>query len=142
MFDLKDMTLDELYDMKRNMEEDIENYIGDDRGSFHTGDQGYQDKLMDLYDVEEEIEKRENSPKSNENKMNNLMNYDEYSLNEKKKPSAGLTKKEKSAIVKKAKKGKNIGKGHFKDVVAKAKKYGAKDPDSVAAAAMWKNIKK
>lgn len=62
----------------------------------------------------------------------------------KKKPSAGLTKKKKSAVAKKAKKGGDIGhKGKgFKDVVAKAKEWGAKDPEAVAAAAMWKNIKR
>lgn len=59
-------------------------------------------------------------------------------------PSAGLSAKEKSAVVKKAKSGKDIGKKGkgFEKVVAKAKKYGAKDPEAVAAAAMWKNIKR
>ena len=58
-------------------------------------------------------------------------------------PSAGLSKKEKSAVVKKAKAGGDIGepgKG-FKKVAAAAKKGGAKDPEAVAAAAMWKNVK-
>jgi hypothetical protein len=66
------------------------------------------------------------------------------SINEKEKPSAGLTKSEKSKIVKKAKKGKDIGKKGkgFKEVVKKAKESGAKDPEAVAAAAMWKNIKR
>lgn len=64
----------------------------------------------------------------------------EQILEAKKKPSAGLTKKQKSAVVKKAKAGKDIGKKGkgFEDVVAKAKKSGAKDPKAVAAAAMWK----
>jgi len=59
-----------------------------------------------------------------------------------KKPSAGLSKKKKSAIVKKAKKGGDIGKKGkgFKKVATAAKKGGAKDPDAVAAAAMWKNV--
>lgn len=58
------------------------------------------------------------------------------------KPSAGLSKKKKSAVVKKAKKGGDIGKKGkgFKKVAAAAKKSGAKDPEAVAAAAMWKNI--
>lgn len=59
------------------------------------------------------------------------------------KPSAGLSKAKKSAVVKKAKAGGDIskpGKG-FKKVAAAAKKGGAKDPEAVAAAAMWKNIK-
>lgn len=58
------------------------------------------------------------------------------------KPSAGLSKKKKSEIVKKAKKGEDIGKKGkgFQKVVQKAKKSGAKNPQAVAAAAMWKNI--
>lgn len=60
------------------------------------------------------------------------------------KPSAGLTKKEKSAVVKKAKKGGDIGKKGkgFEKVEKAAKKWGAKDPKAVAAAAMWKNVKR
>lgn len=59
-------------------------------------------------------------------------------------PSAGLSAKEKSAVVKKAISGKDIGKKGkgFEKIVANAKKYGAKDPEAVAAAAMWKNIKR
>jgi hypothetical protein len=62
----------------------------------------------------------------------------------KKKPSEGLSKKEKSDVVKKAKAGKDIGKKGkgFKDVVSKAKKSGAEDPEAVAGAAFWKNIKR
>jgi len=59
-------------------------------------------------------------------------------------PSAGLSKEKKSEIVKKAKKGEDIGKKGkgFEKVAAKAKKAGAKDPEAVAAAAMWKNVKR
>jgi hypothetical protein len=64
----------------------------------------------------------------------------------KEKPSAGLTKKEKSAVVKKAKAGKDIGKKGkgFEKVAAKAaKQYGSKEAgEKVAAAAMWKNFKR
>lgn len=68
----------------------------------------------------------------------------EEAKKKKKKPSAGLTKKQKSSVVKKAKKGGDIGhKGAgFKDVEARAKEWGADDPKAVAAAAMWKNIKR
>lgn len=64
-------------------------------------------------------------------------------LNEaKKKPSAGLTKKAKSVIAKKAKAGEDIGKKGkgFEKVAAKAaKEYGSKEKgEKVAAAAMWK----
>jgi len=64
----------------------------------------------------------------------------------KKKPSAGLTKAQKSAVSKKAHAGKDIGKkGPGFEKVAKAaeKKYGSKEAgEKVAAAAMWKNIKR
>jgi len=64
----------------------------------------------------------------------------------KKKPSAGLTKKQKSDVAKKAKAGKDIGKKGkgFEKIASKAaKEYGSKEKgEKVAAAAMWKNIKK
>jgi len=54
-------------------------------------------------------------------------------------PSAGMTKKEKSAVVKDAKAGKDIGKpGKSFDKVAKAAGGGEKGK-KIAAAAMWKN---
>lgn len=64
----------------------------------------------------------------------------------KKKPSEGLSKKKKSEIVKKAKAGKDIGKkGKGFEKVAKkaAEKYGSEEKGKkVAAASMWKNIKR
>ena len=67
-------------------------------------------------------------------------------LNEKKKPSAGLSKKEKSKIAKKAREGGDIGKKGkgFDAVAAKAaKRYGSEEAGKrVAAAAMWKNAKR
>ena len=64
----------------------------------------------------------------------------------KKKPSAGLTKKQKSDVSKKAKKGEDIGKKGkgFEKIASKAaKKYGSEEKGKkVAAAAMWKNIKR
>lgn len=65
-------------------------------------------------------------------------------MKESEKPSAGLTKKEKSAVVKKAKAGEDIGKKGkgFKAIEKKAKESGATDPKAVAAAVMWKNIKR
>ena len=58
----------------------------------------------------------------------------------KKKPSAGLTKKQKSSIVKKAKSGKDMGKKGkgFEKIVKAAKKSGADNPEAVAGAAFWK----
>ena len=64
------------------------------------------------------------------------------SMSEAKKPSAGLSKKEKSATVKKAKAGGDISKkGKSFDTVAKAAGGGEKGK-KIAAAAMWKNIKR
>jgi len=65
-------------------------------------------------------------------------------VEEEKKPSAGLSKKKKSEIVKKAKAGKDIGKKSkgFEKVKKAAEKSGAKDPEAVAAAQMWKSIKR
>ncbi len=63
--------------------------------------------------------------------------YDKY--DESAKPSAGMTKKEKSETVKDAKAGKDIGKpGKSFDKVAKAAGGGEKG-QKIAAAAMWKN---
>lgn len=60
-------------------------------------------------------------------------------VDETKKPSAGLTKAQKSATVKSAKKGEDIGKpGKNFDKVAKAAGGGEKG-ERIAAAAMWKN---
>lgn len=62
------------------------------------------------------------------------------------KPSEGLSKEKKSEVVKKAKKGEDIGKkgkGFEKLADKAAKEYGSKEKgEKVAAAAMWKNIKK
>lgn len=56
------------------------------------------------------------------------------------KPSSGMTKSAKSAVVKKARAGKDIGKTGkgFEKVEKAAKKGGARNPKAVAAAAMWK----
>lgn len=58
------------------------------------------------------------------------------------KPSAGMTKGEKSSVVKKAKAGKDIGKPgkNFDKVAAKA--GGGEKGKKIAAAAMWKNAAK
>ena len=63
------------------------------------------------------------------------------SMKESAKPSAGLSKAKKSAVVKDAKAGKDIGKpGKSFDKVAKSAGGGEKGK-KIAAAAMWKNIK-
>jgi hypothetical protein len=64
----------------------------------------------------------------------------------KKKPSSGLSKKQKSTIAKKARAGKDIGKkgkGFEKIEKAAEKEYGSKEiGKKVAAAAMWKSAAK
>jgi hypothetical protein len=59
----------------------------------------------------------------------------------KKKPSAGLSKKQKLAIVKKAQSGKDMGKKGkgFEKIVKATKKSGADNPEAVAGAAFWKS---
>ncbi len=58
------------------------------------------------------------------------------------KPSAGLTKKKKSTVAKKASAGKDIGKkGKMFDKIA-AKAGGGDKGKRIAAAAMWKNIRR
>lgn len=60
----------------------------------------------------------------------------------KKKPSAGLTKKQKSDVAKKAAAGEDIGKkGKGFEKIAK-KAGGGEKGKKIAAAAMWKNIKR
>lgn len=63
----------------------------------------------------------------------------------KKKPSAGLSKKQKSAVAKKARAGKDVGKKGkgFEKIASKAaKKYGSAEKGrKVAAAAMWRGAK-
>jgi hypothetical protein len=75
--------------------------------------------------------------------MKNLRNK-KQSVDEK-KPSAGLTAKKKSEVVKAAKAGKDIGKKGkgFEKIASKAaEKYGSVEKGKkVAAAAMWKNVK-
>ena len=65
-------------------------------------------------------------------------------LDEDKKPSAGLSRKEKSTIAKKARARKDIGKKgkNFEKIAKRAtKQYGSKEAgERVAAAAMWKNL--
>lgn len=45
--------MEELFERKRNLEERIENYFGD--WPKFTGDRGYQDLLVELSEVEEQI---------------------------------------------------------------------------------------
>ena len=89
----------------------------------------------------EEIEElcRENMGEYEMHRMRELAGMGEAA-----KPSAGLSAKQKTAVVKKAKAGGDIGKPGkgFEKVEKQAAKYGAKNPKAVAAAAMWKSAAK
>ena len=75
-------------------------------------------------------------------KENQLIAEAYAKVNEAKKPSAGLTKKQKSDVAKKARAGKDIGKkGPGFAKMAKAAGGGEKGK-KIAAAAMWKSIKR
>lgn len=91
--------------------------------------------------LKEVIEKMSKGITNEENKVPFI---DGAKIVKEEKPSAGLSKEKKSEVVKAAKKGEDIGKKGkgFKEVEKKAKESGATDPKAVAAAAMWKNIKR
>jgi hypothetical protein len=98
-------------------------------------------KIMEEEDEEEDPDEEElkaDMQADMDHEANKLSQYDEA----KKKPSAGMTKKAKSAVAKKAHAGGDIGKkgkGFEKVEKAAEKKYGSKEAgQKVAAAAMWK----
>ena len=112
-----------------------ENYIDQAAQGFHELSQDDQESEMDELPVGNEEEPVDDMG------LQSIMEalFDEA----KKKPSAGLSKKQKSTIAKKAASGKDIGKkGKGFEMIAKkaAKKYGSKERgQAVAAAAMWKS---
>ena len=112
-----------------------ENYIDQASQGFHELSQDDQESEMDELPVGNEEEPVDDM---------GLQSIMEALFGEaKKKPSAGLSKKQKSTIAKKAASGKDIGKkGKGFEMIAKkaAKKYGSKEKgQAVAAAAMWKS---
>jgi hypothetical protein len=98
------------------------------------------DYLNTVHDYLAYEQQYNNADPVGEEYMESLNNRLQYMIVEAKaKPSAGLSKKQKSSIVKKAKAGKDIGKkGKSFDKVAKAAGGGEKGK-RIAAAAMWKN---
>jgi hypothetical protein len=95
----------------------------------------------DFLDVDKDKNKKESFKKAVADKKKNpfAKTVEEAKA---KKPSAGMTAKEKSAVVTKAKAGGDIGKpgkGFAKVASKAAKEYGSKEKgEKVAAAAMWK----
>jgi hypothetical protein len=115
-----------------------ENYINQASKNYHEYTDGEND-MDELPDGTVEL------PAGDEEDMT-LQGMMEELLEAKKKPSAGLSKKQKSTIAKKAAAGKDIGKKGkgFEKIASKAaEKYGSKERgQAVAAAAMWKSAAK
>jgi hypothetical protein len=118
-----------------------DNYINQASKNYHEYNEGEtKEDIMDAepnpYDSAEEIPlgDKEDLQMKLKSMMEDLFEA------KKKKPSAGLTKKQKSAIVKKAKAGKDFGKKGkgFEDIENKAKASGAENPEAVAGAQFWK----
>ena len=98
-------------------------------------------------ETEKKIEQKAKSPAVKKPAVTNrkaTVNKNKELEEAKSAPSAGMTKAQKSAVVKKARAGEDIGKPGkgFAKVEKAAEKSGAKDPKDVAAAAMWKTAKK
>ena len=116
-----------------------ENYINQASKNYHE----YNEGATSEYDMDElpdgTEEKLAGDAEDKEEMFLKNMMEDLFEA-KKKKPSAGLSKKQKSAIVKKAKAGKDFGKKGpgFEDIEKKAKASGAKNPAAVAGAAFWK----
>jgi hypothetical protein len=100
----------------------------------------FQQKLMEAKAAKATIDAEAKKPTKKSKVAATSESEEDEELDEAAKPSAGLTKKEKSAVVKKAKAGEDIGKKGkgFEKVEKAAKKSGAKDPKAVAGAALWK----
>lgn len=117
------------------------NFISQAAENYHE----YSEGQTGEYDMDELPDGTEEVPAGDaEDLQMKLKSMMEDLFEAKKKPSAGLTKKQKSAVVKKAKAGKDIGKKGkgFEKVMKAAEKGGAKEPRAVAAAAMWKGAAK
>ena len=51
--------MEELYERRRNLQERIDSFLGDDEGNVHYGDRGYQDLLESMVSIEMEINQAE-----------------------------------------------------------------------------------
>jgi len=132
----------------KNLAKDVNHYVKD--GQFGVKGIGYTTEAPGL-GTPKEAKGKHKSSGYGDLKESVLRAFISETIKEvlaetKKKPSAGLTKKEKSTISKKAHAGKDIGKkGKGFEKVAKtaAKQYGSKEAgEKVAAAAMWKHLAK
>jgi hypothetical protein len=122
--------------IKRLIEQAIQSQLpGAVVRKIHPLNEGKKPK-PDYIDIDKDGNKKEPMKKAIKDKDHCDSAVDES----KKKPSSGLSKKEKSSVVKKAKAGKDIGKkGKGFDALAK-KAGGGEKGKKIAAAAMWKNV--
>ena len=115
-----------------NRDKEVDENLG--QGVYAEG----KGKKPDFLDMDKDGDKKEPMKKAVADKKKNPFAKKEKSVKED-APSAGMSKKEKSDVVKDAKAGKDIGKpGKSFDKVAKAAGGGEKGK-KIAAAAMWKN---
>lgn len=139
---LKDEVLNKFKTLKKTKQETLKavqqlkeaeeksNYVGPLKGSSTLDEKGTRtDKAKKVV---------ANSGKSTSDKKK--YGSDEHFFTEKKKPSAGLTKAQKSSVEKKAHKGQNIGHGNFNKVAQAA--GGGEKGIKIASASMWRNIKR
>jgi len=128
---------------ERNIPGWIQDHITNAENYIDQASQGFHELSQDDQAGEEDTNEL---PDGTEEEPLTLQGMMEDLLEAKKKPSAGLTKKQKSTIAKKAASGKDIGKKGkgFEKIASKAaKKYGSKERgQAVAAAAMWKSAAK
>ncbi len=119
----------------------IQDHITNAENYIDQASQGFYELHGGEHDMDELPDGTEELPAGDEEDAQmTLQSMMEDLLEAKKKPSAGLSKKQKSSIVKKAKAGKDMGKKGkgFEKIVKAAKKSGADNPEAVAGAAFWK----
>jgi hypothetical protein len=115
-----------------------ENFINQASKNYHE----YNEGSTAEYDMDELPDDTTEKPAGDVEDLDmTLQSMMEDLFEAKRKPSAGLSKKQKSAIVKKAQSGKDMGKKGkgFEKIVKAAKKSGADNPEAVAGAAFWKS---
>jgi hypothetical protein len=135
-----------LSDIIRNAEELLQK-IGSEEKDLPAWIQDHITRAQELLDQVNTnyYDEEESSEHGHEHGDLSLAGMMEDLFEAKKKPSAGLSKKQKSAVAKKARAGKDVGKKGkgFEKVASKAaKKYGSAEKGrKVAAAAMWRGVK-
>ena len=131
---------------ERNIPGWIQDHITNAENYIDQAAQGFHELSHDDQEGEHDVDELPNGTEEEPVDDMTLQGMMEDLFEAKKKPSAGLSKKQKSTIAKKAKAGKDIGKkGKGFEMIAKkaAKKYGSKERgQAVAAAAMWKSAAK